>query len=45
MTQKRLNELATIALESDVLEKIKYGDIIDDLISKSTRRLILLSRR
>jgi hypothetical protein len=36
MTQERLNGLATIALENDVLEKIKYEDIIEDFISKNT---------
>jgi hypothetical protein len=45
MTQERLNGLATIALENDVLEKIKYEDIIEDFISKNTRRWILFSRR
>ena len=36
MTQQRLNDLATIALESEVLEKIDYEDIIEDFISKNT---------
>jgi len=45
MTQERLNGLATIALENDVLEKIKYEDIIEDFISKNTRRWILFSGR
>ena len=45
MTQERLNGLATMALESDVWEKIKYEDIIDDFISKNIKRLILFSRR
>ena len=39
MTQQRLNDLATIALESEVLEKIDYDDIIEDFISKSTKRM------
>jgi hypothetical protein len=34
MTQERLNGLATIAIENDVLEKIKYENIIEDFISK-----------
>jgi hypothetical protein len=29
--------LATIALENDVMEKIKYKDIIEDFVSKNTR--------
>jgi hypothetical protein len=39
MTQERLNGLATIALENDVLEKIKYEDIIEDFISKNATRM------
>uniref|UniRef100_A0A8R7V3Z2 HAT C-terminal dimerisation domain-containing protein n=1 Tax=Triticum urartu TaxID=4572 RepID=A0A8R7V3Z2_TRIUA len=35
MTQERLNGLATIALENDVLEKIKYEDMIEDFISRN----------
>ena len=37
MKQGRLNGLATISLENDVREKIKYEDIIEDFISKNTR--------
>jgi hypothetical protein len=43
MTQERLNGLATIALENDVLEKIKYEDIIEDFISKNTRRVMIFT--
>ena len=39
MTQQSLNDLATIALESEVLEKIDYEDIIEDFISKNTKRM------
>ena len=39
VTQQRLNDLATIALESEVLEKIDYEDIIEDFISKNTKRM------
>jgi hypothetical protein len=42
MTQERLNGLATIALENDVLEKIKYEDIIEGFISKNATRMMLL---
>jgi hypothetical protein len=45
MTQERLNVLATIALKNDVVEKIKYKDIIEDFISKNTRGWILFSGR
>ena len=44
MTQERLNGLAIIALENDVLEKINYEDIIGDFISRNTRRMMLFSR-
>jgi len=44
MKQERLNGLATIALENDVLEKIKYEDIIEDFISKNTRRMMLFNK-
>jgi hypothetical protein len=41
MTQERLNSLATIALESGLLEKINYKHIIEDFISKNTKRMML----
>jgi hypothetical protein len=41
MTQQRVNYLATIALESEVLEKIDYEDIIEDFISKNPKRMML----
>nr|XP_034593178.1 zinc finger MYM-type protein 1-like [Setaria viridis] len=43
MKQERLNGLATIALENDLLEKIKYEDIIEDFISKNTRRMMIFN--
>jgi hypothetical protein len=39
MTQQRLNDLATIALESEVPEKIDYEHIIEDFISRNTTRM------
>jgi len=39
MTQGRLNNLAMIALESDMLEKINYERIIEDFISKNAQRI------
>jgi uncharacterized protein YeeX (DUF496 family) len=42
MTLQRLNDLATISLESEVLEKIDYEDLIEDFISKNTKRMMLL---
>ncbi|VAH99338.1 unnamed protein product [Triticum turgidum subsp. durum] len=44
MTQERLNGLATIALENDGLEKINYEDVIEDFISRNTRRMTLFNR-
>ncbi|XP_044951609.1 uncharacterized protein LOC123401820 [Hordeum vulgare subsp. vulgare] len=38
---KRLTDLTIIALESEVLEKIDYEDIIEDFISKNTKRMML----
>ena len=36
--------MATIALENDILENINYEDMIEDFISKNTRRMMLFSR-
>ena len=44
MTQERLSGLATIALENDILEKINYKDMIEDFISRNTRRMMLFGR-
>jgi hypothetical protein len=44
ITQERLNGLTTIALESDVLEQIKYEDPIEDFTLRNTRRMLLFSR-
>ena len=44
MTQERLSGLAIIALANDILEMIKYEDIIEDFISKNTKRMMLFSR-
>ena len=41
MTQQRLNDLATISLESEVLKKIDYEEIIEDFISKNPKRMML----
>jgi hypothetical protein len=44
MTQERLSSLATIALESDILEKINHKKMIEDFISRNTRRMMLFGR-
>jgi hypothetical protein len=44
MTQERLNGLATIALENNILEMINYEDMIEDFISRNTRRMMLFGR-
>ncbi|CAL5212152.1 unnamed protein product [Lathyrus oleraceus] len=41
MSQERLNELTLIAIENDILETIKYEDLVDDFASKSVRRKTL----
>jgi len=41
MIQQRLTDLATIALESAVLEKIEYEPIIEEFISRNTKRMML----
>jgi hypothetical protein len=41
MIQQRLNDLATIALESEVLEMIDYEDLIEVFISGNTKRMML----
>jgi hypothetical protein len=41
MTQQQLNDLATIVLESEVLEKIDYEDIIEDFILKNPKIMML----
>ncbi|XP_073136865.1 uncharacterized protein [Henckelia pumila] len=39
MSQERLNGLATLCIEKDILEDISYDDIIDDFASKNARRV------
>lgn len=34
----------TIAHENDVLDKINYEDVIEDFISRNTRRMTLFNR-
>ena len=41
MIQERLNGLAMIAIENDILEKIKFDDLVDDFASKKARRIAL----
>ena len=41
MTQERLNDLTTIALEGDMLEKINYEDMIEHFISKNTKKMMV----
>ncbi|XP_073152243.1 uncharacterized protein [Henckelia pumila] len=38
MSQERLNGLAILCIEKDILEDISYDDIIDDFASKNARR-------
>ncbi|XP_048504198.1 uncharacterized protein LOC125499433 [Beta vulgaris subsp. vulgaris] len=41
MSQERLNGLALIAIENDILEKVDYEDLVDDFASKNARRMAL----
>jgi hypothetical protein len=41
MTQQRLTDLATIALENGLLDKIEYEHIIEEFISMNTKRMEL----
>lgn len=41
MLQERLNGLALIAVENDLLETIQYEDLVDEFASKSVRRMAL----
>jgi hypothetical protein len=42
--QRKVNGLATIALENDIVEKINYEDMIEDFISRNAQRMMLFSR-
>jgi hypothetical protein len=44
MTQERFSGLATITLESDILEKINYNAMIEDFILKNARPTMLFGR-
>ncbi|XP_058744364.1 uncharacterized protein LOC131616968 [Vicia villosa] len=41
MLQERLNGLALIAIENDILETVQYEDLVDEFASKSVRRIAL----
>ncbi|XP_021843059.2 uncharacterized protein [Spinacia oleracea] len=41
MLQERLNGLALIAIENDLLETVQYEDLVDEFASKSVRRMAL----
>ncbi|CAN1132590.1 hypothetical protein LINPERHAP2_LOCUS7125 [Linum perenne] len=43
MTQERLNGLAMVAIENNYLEDIKIEELIEDFISKNTRRISLFT--
>jgi hypothetical protein len=40
MIQQKLNDLVTIAIERELLEKIDYEDIIEDFISKNPQKMM-----
>ncbi|PWA34010.1 zinc finger MYM-type protein 1 [Artemisia annua] len=41
MSQERLNGLALIAIENDILESVNYDDLINNFASKNVRRIAL----
>ena len=41
MTQDRLSSLVLMSVESDILDKIKDNDVIDDFAAKKTRRVAM----
>ncbi|PWA44944.1 zinc finger MYM-type protein 1 [Artemisia annua] len=41
MSQERLNGLALIAIENDILESVNYDDLISNFASKNARRIAL----
>ncbi|CAN1168171.1 Zinc finger MYM-type protein 1 [Linum perenne] len=43
MSQERLNGLAMVAIENNYLEDIKIEELIEDFISKNTRRISLFT--
>jgi hypothetical protein len=43
-TQERLHVLVVLAIESEMIEKIGYEDIIEDFISKNTKGILLFKQ-
>ena len=44
MSQDRWNGLATLCIETNILELLDYGDIIEDFVAKNTRiEVVILS--
>jgi hypothetical protein len=43
-TQERLPVLVVLAIESEMIEKIGYEDIIEDFISKNTKGILLFKQ-
>lgn len=41
MTQDRLNSLSIISIESDLLRKISYSEIINEFAEKKARKVCL----
>ena len=39
MSQQRLNELASLSIEKDFLNKINYDNLIDNFASQTTRKI------
>ena len=41
MSQNRLNSLSLMSIESDLLRKISYSDIIKDFVEKKSRKILI----
>ena len=42
MSQKRLNGLATLSIESELLFQLDYKEIIKDFVSKKVKKINLI---
>ena len=44
MSQERLNGLAMIAIENDLLDNVDYKEMVKNFASKNARRIALFSQ-
>jgi hypothetical protein len=43
MKQEMLNALCIVAIESEMLDRISYKNIIEDIVSKNSYRIMFLN--